>query len=169
MNILRRRNKMELLLRRIALKDNYTIGHLYLIKPGESIYLCDTIEDPVRDLNHNGKFDNGEHKVYGKTAIPYGTYIITMNVRSEKYRNYAKYPFAKPYGAYMPRLLNVPDFDGILIHPGTTADDSLGCILVGQNKEVGKVINSQATWKRLMDRYFMPAKSRPEKITITIK
>lgn len=161
--------KMELLLKRTALKDNYTIGHLYLIKAGESCYLCDTLEDKVRDLNKNGKFDNGEKKVYGKTAIPYGTYIISMRDRSPKYSNYSRYPYAKPYGAYMPRLLNVVDFDGVLIHPGTTAEDSLGCILVGENKKVGMLINSQVTWKRLMDTLFMPAKSRNEKITITIK
>jgi hypothetical protein len=120
-------------------------------------------------LNKNGKFDNGEKKVYGKTAIPYGTYVISMRDRSPKYSNYAKYPYAKPFGAYMPRLLNVPEFDGILIHPGTSAEDSYGCIIVGENKIVGKVINSQSTWKRLMETLFMPCKSRNEKIIITIK
>lgn len=160
---------MELLLRRTALKPGYTIGHLYFIKDGECRYLCDTLEDTVRDLNKNGKFDNGEKKVYGKTAIPYGTYIVSMDTRSPKYSDYKKYPYAQQFGAYMPRLLNVPEFDGVLIHPGTTADDSLGCILVGQNKVVGKLINSQSTWKSLMAHYFMPAKSRPEKITLTIR
>ena len=115
------------------------------------------------------KFDNGEKKVYGKTAIPYGTYVISMRDRSPKYSNYVKYPYAKPFGAYMPRLLNVPEFDGILIHPGTSAEDSYGCIIVGENKVVGKVINSQSTWKRLMETLFMPCKSRNEKIIITIK
>jgi len=133
---------MELLLKRTALKDGYTIGHLYLIKDGESRYLCDTLEDKVRDLNKNGKFDNGEKKVYGKTAIPYGAYIVSMAQRSPKYSDYKRYPYAQQFGAYMPRLLNVPCFDGVLIHPGTTADDSLGCILVGKNKIVGRLVDS---------------------------
>lgn len=160
---------MELLLRRTTLKEDYTIGHLYLIKDGESRYLCDTLEDKVRDLNKNGKFDGKEKKVHGKTAIPYGTYVVSLRDRSPKYSNYSRYPYAKEFGAYMPRLLNVPEFEGILIHPGTTAEDSLGCILVGQNKIVGKLINSQATWRSLMSTLFMPAKSRNEKITLTIR
>lgn len=159
---------MELILKRTALKKDYTIGHLYVVKNGVQVYLCDTLEDTVRDLNKNGKFDNGEKKIYGKTAIPYGTYVVSMDCRSPKYSDYKRYPYAQQFGAYMPRLLNVIDFDGILMHPGCTAADSLGCILVGQNKAVGRLINSQATWIMLMKNYFMPAKSRHEKITLTI-
>lgn len=159
---------MELLLRRIALKKDYTIGHLYIIKNGVPVFLCDTLEDTVRDLNKNGRFDNGERKIYGKTAIPYGTYVISMDIRSPKYSDYKRYPYAKQFGAYMPRIMDVSEFEGALMHPGTTAADTLGCILVGQNKVVGKLINSQATWIGLMKNYFMPAKSRHEKITLTI-
>ena len=65
---------MKLLLKRIALKPTYTIGWLYI--DGQKV--CDTIEDAVRDLNKNGRFDNGEKKVYAATAIPYGTYDITL-------------------------------------------------------------------------------------------
>ena len=63
---------MEIVVKRIALKPTYTIGKLYI--DGE--YFCDTLEDTVRDLNKNGKFDNGEKKVYGETAIPYRKYEI---------------------------------------------------------------------------------------------
>lgn len=160
---------MNLLLKRVALKETYTIGHLYIIKNGVPVFLCDTLEDKVRDLNKNGKFDGNEKKVYGKTAIPYGTYIISMNIRSPKYSNYKRYPYAQQFGAYMPRIMDVPEFDGSLIHPGTTAEDTLGCVLVGENKRVGMLINSQATWKHLMLNYFMPAKSRNEKITLTVQ
>ena len=58
---------MELTLRRIALRDTYTIGRLYV----DDVYVFDTLEDCVRDLNRNGQFDNGEKKVYGETAIHY--------------------------------------------------------------------------------------------------
>ena len=155
---------MELTLKRIALKSEYTIGKLYV--DGE--YVCDTIEDTVRDLDKDGKFANGEVKIPGKTAIPYGRYEITMKVKSPKYSNFSKYSWAKKYDGYLPRLLNVPHFDGVLIHVGNSALDSEACVLVGENKVVGKVINSVNTFRRLMDDYLVPAKKRNENIVITI-
>lgn len=155
---------MELRLERIALRSEYTIGKLYV--DGE--YVCDTIEDTVRDLDKDGKFANGEVKIPGKTAIPYGRYEITMKVKSPKYSNFSKYSWAKKYDGYLPRLLNVPHFDGVLIHVGNSALDSEACVLVGENKVVGKVINSVNTFRRLMDDYLVPAKKRNEKIVITI-
>ena len=155
---------MELILKRIALRSEYTIGKLYV----DGKYVCDTIEDTVRDLDKDGKFANGEVKIPGKTAIPYGRYEITMKVKSPKYSNFSKYSWAKKYDGYLPRLLNVPHFDGVLIHVGNSALDSEACVLVGENKVVGKVINSVNTFRRLMDDYLVPAKKRNEKIVITI-
>ena len=148
---------MELRVRRIALKDNYTIGKLYI--NGE--YFCDCCEDKVRDLSK-------EVKVPNHTAIPYGTYEITMDVRSTKFSDFEKYPWAKEYDGYLPRLTNVPLFVGVLLHVGNSDVDSSGCLLVGENKVVGKVINSTKTFHRLMHEYLIPAKNRGEKIYITI-
>lgn len=155
---------MELTLKRIALRSEYTIGKLYV--DGE--YVCDTIEDTVRDLDKDGKFANGEVKIPGRTAIPYGRYEITMKVKSPKYSNFTKYSWAKKYDGYLPRLLNVPHFDGVLIHVGNSALDSEACVLVGENKVVGKVINSVNTFRKLMDEYLVPAKKRNEQIYIDI-
>jgi hypothetical protein len=152
---------MELTLKRIALRDTYTIGKLYI--NGE--YECDTLEDTVRDLNKNGVFDNGEQKVYGKTAIPYGTYEVTMNVQSPKFSKKSAYAWCN---GYLPRLLNVPSFDGILIHGGNTPEDTYGCILVGQNKVVGKVINSMDSLKKLCTTLKVASLNK-EKITIKIE
>lgn len=159
---------MKLRLRRIALKETYTIGKLEAWKDGQWVYLCDTIEDKNRDLNKNGVFDNGEKKVYGETAIPYGTYKITMNVVSPKFSNFTKNPYARKYQGYMPRLLNVNHFDGILIHPGRSARSSAGCIIVGKNKIVGQVVESTEVWCSLMEHYFWPARKSGEPITIEI-
>ena len=156
---------MKIEVKRIALKDKYTIGHMYI----DGKFVCDTLEDKVRDLNKNGKFDNGEVKIPNETAIPYGTYNVAMNIQSPKYSNYAKYPYVKKYNAFMQRLQNVPSFEGVLIHAGNTADHTSGCILVGENKIKGQVINSQKIWTNLMDKYFWPAKLRGEKITIEMK
>ena len=119
---------MKLTLKRIALRPTYTIGRLYV----DGNYFCDTLEDTVRDLNKNGKFDNGEKKVYAKTAIPYGTYEI-------------KWTYSPRFKKYTPQLINVPSFEGIRIHAGNTRADTEGCLLLGENKQVGKVINSRAT------------------------
>ena len=119
-------------LKRVALKDTYTIGKLYI----DGQYFCDTIEDKVRDLNKDGVFDDGEVKIKGKTAIPYGTYEVVWT-------------YSPRFGKFTPRLLNVNSFDGVLIHSGNTAEDTEGCIIVGQNKEVGKVLNSRETVNKL--------------------
>ena len=119
---------MKLTLKRIALRSTYTIGRLYV----DGNYFCDTLEDTVRDLNKNGKFDNGEKKVYGKTAIPYGTYEI-------------KWTYSPRFKKYTPQLMNVPSFEGIRIHSGNSSTDTEGCLLLGENKKVGMVINSRAT------------------------
>ncbi|MBP1592995.1 MAG: hypothetical protein H6Q12_13 [Bacteroidetes bacterium] len=116
---------MKLELRRIALKPTYTIGKLYI--DGE--YFCDTCEDKVRP--------RGE-KIPGETGIPAGTYKVIVNV-SPKFKR------------LLPRLLNVPGFDGILMHRGNTAKDSSGCILVGENKKVGMVLNSTYYEERLTE------------------
>lgn len=155
---------MEIRVRRIALKDTYTIGKMYI----NGRYFCDVLEDKVRDLNKNGEFDNGEVKIAHHTAIPYGTYEITMDVRSTKFSDFEKYPWAKEYDGYLPRLTNVPLFVGVLLHVGNSDVDSSGCLLVGENKVVGKVINSTTTFRRLMNEYLIPAKNRGEKIYITI-
>ena len=137
---------MKLLLKRIALRPTYTIGRLFI--DGERF--CDTCEDKVRDTNKDGDLlDEGEQKVYGQTAIPYGTYGVTLNVQSPKYSKRKAYDFCK---GYLPRLLDVPHFEGILIHIGNKPEDSAGCILVGENKVVGGLINSTATFTRLYER-----------------
>lgn len=152
---------MELILRRISLNDDYTIGHLYI--DGE--YFCDTLEDKVRDYNMDGDLDDaGEDKVYGKTAIPYGKYQITLDVKSPKFGARASYSWC---GGYLPRLIDVPHFEGILIHAGTTAADSAGCVLVGENKSVARVINSMATLKKLYAK-MKEAADKNEEIWITI-
>ena len=119
---------MKLKLNRIALRKTYTIGKLYI----DGKYFCDTLEDAVRDTNKSGKFDNGEKKVKGKTAIPYGTYEI-------------KWTYSPRFKKYTPQLMNVPQFEGIRIHAGNSNTDTEGCLLLGENKKVGMVLNSRAT------------------------
>ena len=116
---------MKIQVKRSYFATTYTIGTMYI--DGERF--CDTLEDKNRDENHNGHFDGDEVKVKHETAIPFGTYkvVVTKSPR---------------FGRDLPRLLDVPSFDGVLIHRGNTHEDTSGCILVGENKVKGKVINS---------------------------
>lgn len=139
---------MKLTLKRIALRSTYTIGRLYV----DGNYFCDTLEDTVRDLNKNGKFDNGEKKVYGKTAIPYGTYEI-------------KWTYSPRFKKYTPQLMNVPSFSGIRIHAGNSAQNTQGCLLLGQNKKVGMVLNSRAT----INKFYPMIKEACSKGKVTIE
>lgn len=153
---------MEIIVKRIALKDDYTIGKMYV----DGVYLCDTLEDKVRDYNKDGDLkDANEQKVYGKTAIPYGRYEIAIDVVSPKYAQRASYIWC---GGYLPRLLNVPHFDGILIHAGNSAESSAGCLLVGENKIKGRLVNSMATLKKLYA-ILKSADAKDEQIWITIE
>ena len=101
-------------------------------------------------------------KVPKETAIPTGTYELSMNIVSPKYSKKKDFAFT---GGIMPRLLNVPGWSGVLIHSGNTPKDSEGCILVGENKVKGQVINSFATFKRL---WGILHDQRDEPLTITI-
>ena len=144
-------------------QPGYTIGHLYV--NGE--YVCDTVEDYDRGLRQDMSVDQiRKIKVYRQTAIPTGTYRVTMNMQSPKFAKMEYYyKFCK---GYLPRLLNVLGFDGILIHKGVSANSSAGCIIVGYNTIKGRVTDSQKAWEKLMKKYLLPAKALGEDITITI-
>lgn len=107
-------------------------------------------------------------KVYGETAIPMGKYDVDMDTPSPKYVSKAlKDGYYKPFCMNMPRILNIKGYSGVLIHPGTTEKDTLGCVLVGENKVVGKVVNSRVTFSRLHYK-LMEVYRRGERITIEI-
>lgn len=159
---------MELLLERVFTNGKYTIGHLYVIKNGERIYVSDTIEDADRGLDDSMPLEEIKRKkVYCETAIPKGRYKVTMNVKSPSFSK-KKY-YACFCNGYLPRLCNVKGFDGILIHRGVDEDSSCGCIIVGYNKVKGKVIDSQQAFEKLMNEYLLPCKKRNEEIILEIK
>lgn len=109
---------MKLTLKRHFCGEKYTIGNLYI----DNVYYCDTLEDKTRNLPEQAK-------ILGETAIPEGTYKIIVNMSPR-------------LGRELPRLLDVPHFEGILIHRGNTAQDTSGCILVGENTSKGRISNS---------------------------
>ena len=141
---------MDLLLERKYLKKEYTLGALSI----NGKYFCDILEDTVRDINKDGTFDCGEFKIKGHTAIPYGEYEIALT-------------YSPKFKRELPLLLNVPHFEGIRIHKGNSRQDTEGCLLPGENRERGKVLNSTKYEVELVDRIKKAIKNK-EKVTIKI-
>ena len=148
---------MELILERIAKRKTYTVGHLYIrrevmdeYRPGTADeYFCDTLEPTWRDYEH------GAYKIKGHSAIPEGRYAVVIS-------------WSPKIKQWLPILLGVPKFEGIRIHAGNTAEDTEGCILVGRNREVGKVLDSRI-WLHRLKQKIVEAKDRGEPVWITIK
>lgn len=151
---------MKLLLDRHYKGQSYTIGKLYI----DNEYICDTLEDTDRGLTDDMDIEKiAEKKIKCLTAIPTGKYKITLNVKSPSFSKKAYY---KNYcEGYLPRLINVKGFDGILIHRGTNDDHSCGCILVGYNTIKGQLTDSQIAFEKVYDLL----KSATDDITIEIR
>ena len=155
--------KMELLIDRKWKKQSYTMSNLYI----DGKWFCNVLEDTDRNLDDSMSEDIIRIlKKPSITAIPRGTYEITLDVVSPKY---SRIQFYKDVcNGKVPRLKNVKGFEGILIHSGNTDKDSSGCLLVGHNKVKGQVINSKETFKQLYQ-LLQDRKNKGEKITIKIE
>ena len=152
---------MELLLTRIAKKKAYTIGRLCILEEvideystgTAEKYFCDTLEPTWRD------YANGAYKVKGRSAIPEGRYAVVIS-------------YSPKFKQWLPILLGGPEFNrkwqGIRIHAGNTAKDTEGCILVGKNREVGKVLDSRK-WLYELKQKIVKAKDKGEAVWLTIK
>ena len=148
---------MELVLKRIAKKRDYTIGQLFVkedvideYSTGEKLtYLCDTLEPTWRD------YAKGARKIKGKSAIPEGRYPVVIT-------------YSQKFKQWLPLLLGVLNFLGVRIHAGNTVKDTQGCILVGENREVGKVLNSRKHVKIVKEK-IVEAKEKGEGVWIEIR
>lgn len=143
---------MNIYIKRIAKRDTYTIGKMYL----NNKYFCDTLEDKDRNLTQDMPLSEIKKiKVKHETAIPTGTYKVIVN-------------YSPKFKRMLPRILNVPGFDGILIHRGNSDKDTSGCILIGNNNIVGKVTNS-TKYELALIPILTEAYNNKETITLTIE
>ena len=152
---------MELLLTRIAKRKTYTIGRLCILEEvideystgTAERYFCDTLEPTWRD------YKNGAYKVKGRSAIPEGRYAVVIS-------------YSPKFKQWLPILLGGPEFNrkwqGIRIHAGNCSEDTEGCILVGKNREVGKVLDSRI-WVHRLKQKIVEAKDKGEAVWITIR
>lgn len=163
---------MELILKRIARKKTYTIGHLYVANSpqattvttpspsgegwgegADASYFCDTLEPTWRDYQHGGR------KKKGCSAIPEGRYAVVIS-------------WSPKFNEWLPLLLGGPEFNkrwkGIRIHAGNTVRDTEGCILVGKNRRVGELLDSRI-WLHRLKQKIVEAKDRGEAVHLTIE
>lgn len=135
---------MEITVKRTNKANDYTIGQMFI--DGE--YFCDTLEDTVRDLT------NVKDKIYGRTAIPAGTYSVILD-------------YSGHFKKLLPHILDVPFFSGVRIHSGNDVEDTNGCILVGLYYRAGYIAESRATMEKLMKK-LSDAINKGDRITLTI-
>ena len=140
---------MRLTLKRIANKKDYCIGKLYI----NGQYFCDTLEDRDRGLSDSMTEEEIKQlKQYGETAIPIGIYTVLLT-------------YSPKYKKVMPLINRVKGYSGIRIHSGNTNKDTLGCVLVGKNRVVGRLTDSRNTYNALYKRLLQKGSN---KITIEI-
>lgn len=173
---------MKLILRRIAFRNDYTIGRLYVKDEETSKFnaqssmfkvqspmfkvhsprfnaqsICDTLEPRSAHVSNN---DNGQliaerkHE-FGKIAIPTGTYKIRLS-------------WSRKFSKLMPFLEGVKGFEGVMIHPGNYPRDTLGCILPGWNRRQGMVCASITAFSLVMQ-HINAAIDNDEDIMITVR
>jgi len=136
---------MKLLLQRETFSPDSTIGRLYV----NSVMECFTLEDTDRKLEEGGE------KVAGSTCIPRGTYRVILD-------------YSNRFKRVLPRLLDVPNYVGVRIHPGNTSADTEGCILPGTGTAPDRVYNSRAAFEKLFQK-MEQADEAGEEITIEIR
>ena len=155
---------MKILIDRKWKKEEYTIGKLYV----DGVFFSNTLEDKDRGLMSSiSPEEIKKEKKAGETAIPTGTYKIRMDISSPRFSR-SNWYIKNCNGARMPRLKDVPGYDGVLIHCGNTAKDTEGCILVGKNDVKGMVTKSKDYFLKLYNIMYAAYK-KGENIEITIK
>lgn len=155
---------MKILIDRKWKKEGYTIGKLYV----DGVFFSNTLEDRDRGLTSTMSIEEiKKKKKAGDTAIPTGTYKVRMNISSPRFSK-SNWYIKNCNGAKMPRLKDVPGYDGVLIHCGNTAKDTEGCILVGKNDVKGMVTKSKDYFLKLYNIMYTAYK-KGESIEITIK
>lgn len=147
---------MELILERKVHNATSTEGNIWMLEDGKWKWFCHTIEDRVRAKPGEWSRDK---KVYAETAIPYGRYPVQVT-------------WSNRFKRLMTGIFNVPDFEGIRIHNGTSEKSSAGCVIVsyvnddGPEHDKNRVVNDKKAMNDLCDMVYK--KQHTEKVWIEI-
>jgi len=153
--------ELNLKIKRTIFGSTYTIGEWSV----EGMPFCQSLEDTDRGLTKDMSLAQIKKiKVYGKTCIPYGRYEIRLT-QSPKL---SSKPYSKEFNGLVPELIDVPGYSGIRMHPGNSSADTDGCLLPGENRTPGRLVNSTIAYTDLMRYYLVPAHKRGQKMYIDI-
>lgn len=142
---------MKLTLIRKTFTEKSTIGELYI----NEAFFCYVLEDKDGGLKDSMDIKEIQRlKLYGVTAIPTGTYKLDLTMSNR-------------FKRVLPILYNVKGYEGVRIHRGNTAEDSLGCLIVGYKKDIDKVYQSKEAEADLVAKLDKHPLNEP--ITITIQ
>ena len=148
---------LEISIDRAWKNKGYTISRVFLDgkRWGDGNKYCNALEDEDRGLTSDMTVDEIlAKKKYGETAIPTGRYEVQIS-------------WSPKFKRDMPILIAVKGFTGIRIHSGNTAKDSEGCILCGENTQVGMITNSRY-WTTLLTAKIKTALDSGEKVFIKV-
>ena len=109
--------------------EAFTPGRMYV----NGLHFGFTCEDEDRRLETVGI----KEKIHGRTGIQRGTYPLEVT-------------FSQRFQRELPYVAGVLGFEGIRIHGGNRAEDSLGCILLGQVRTATGIAQCAATVNRLI-------------------
>ena len=129
---------MKLKLQRTAQINNTVLGELFI----NDKFFCYTLEDKIRDV-----------KIKHETCISEGTYKIILN-------------YSQRFKTILPLLLDVPNFEGVRIHPGNTIHDTSGCLLVGSAIKGETILHSKTTFFKLFEKLKLAFKKEEIEIEI---
>lgn len=132
---------MKIIVERFSEKDTDDLGRVYV----DGKFICYSIENPDR-----------ADKIKGKTAIPEGTYKVSRRISPH-------------FGVMVPWIMDVPNFEYILIHWGNTVKDTEGCLVVGlrigQLDAQRAVLDSKQAWD-ILSKLIFDALDKNEEVTI---
>ena len=133
---------MHIKAHRCSFTEESTISNVTV----NDLFVCFFLEDKDR------KLEDGGTKIYGRTAIPRGFYEVKMD-------------YSPKYKKNMPHVLDVPQYEGIRIHPGNKADDTEGCLIPGLAYKKDWVSESRVAYEKLLS-MMLNAWTAGEKVTL---
>lgn len=140
---------MRLTLKRDPSFAGATMGRLYV----NDVMVCHTLEDEIREVHG---VDVIKWKVPGKTAIPAGSYRVTLD-------------YSPRFGVDTPTINGVPGFTHIRMHAGNVSGDTEGCILLGmQATECSLIGGTSKPAVRAVKQELLEARERGEQLIITV-